>query len=82
MSHTQTSRDGRWAIHHNSDWSGDVRIVDTETGESLEVPATAILSAVAYGYVLPQRMSHLEETGWRELLAEKDTVDAGDNHGN
>lgn len=69
MSHTY-SEDGV-SVHYNSDWSGDVTITkSTDDGgpESIQVPAEVLLKAVAYGYVMPKRISDVEQSDYEELL--------------
>lgn len=54
-------------FHHNSDFSGNVII--THEGKEIEIPGSDILELVAYEYILPQKISAVEQAGWQELLS-------------
>jgi hypothetical protein len=58
---------GKFLIHYHSDYSGDAKIVNKETKESMEVPCDFILEWAA-GLIQQNRISKLEQTPWRNFL--------------
>ena len=54
-------------IHYNSDMSGNCHIINSETGEVVEVPCEDILDFVA-SYVRMQKIGKLEQMDTKELL--------------
>jgi hypothetical protein len=65
--HTCTGSQGT-KFHYNSDFSGDVIVVDKD-GHEFYIPGKDILEFVAYGYVLKEKMHQIETMGWREMLS-------------
>lgn len=58
-------------FHYNSDFSGNVRIVQTNIyGEctEIEVPGTDLLKFVALCYVATNRIGAIEQADYKELL--------------
>jgi hypothetical protein len=58
----------RHTYHFNSDFSGDICIIEEESGHEMRVPAEDLLKLVAYKYVLPQKIGKLEDMEYKDLL--------------
>ena len=54
-------------FHFNSDFSGDVKIVD-KCGNEVALSAQDILEFVAYRYVVDNRITKLESMDYLEIL--------------
>ena len=67
--HTYNSKNNI-AFHHNSDFSGEV-IIQNEEGKEFHVQGADILAFVAYCYILPEKISRLEDMNFCDLLKDK-----------
>ena len=65
--HTYTNSLTNTSFIFNSDFSGDVEIVRPGNAR-IRVPAEAILSFVAYRYVLRNRIDDLENQTYKDIL--------------
>jgi hypothetical protein len=54
-------------FNHNSDFSGYIFITDRK-GNEIKIPAGDILQLVAEAYILPKRISKLEDLTYEDLL--------------
>ena len=64
-----TYKGSQAVFNHNSDFSGDVVI--TCGGEMVTIPASDLLDFVAYQYVLPKKISELENMDAASLICGK-----------
>jgi len=56
------------SFHFNNDFSGDIIIIDKETNKEVSVNAEDILKLVAYEYILPKKISELEQLDYKNIL--------------
>jgi len=54
-------------FNFNSDFSGEVIII-TKEGKQFEIPGKDILEFVAYSYIMPNKISKIEDMEYKELL--------------
>lgn len=64
--HTYNGRDV--IIHHNQDLSGEIRIINKHTEKSTTISKYDLLNFVAREYVLPKRISELEDMDAEDIL--------------
>lgn len=68
-SKTECSEDKEMTFHYDSDFSGNIVIVNS-AGESFVITGEALLEFVAYCYVRRTKINALEDMGWQQLLKE------------
>lgn len=65
--HTYRYPGSRFVIHHNSDLSGNIHIVEVGSNKQLMIPSEDILGFIA-SFVRDQRISELEQATDHEIL--------------
>lgn len=66
--HSYISKDKTVTFHYNADFSGNV-IMFKSGGESIEVSGESLLQFVAYCYVIPKRISIIEDMDYLDALS-------------
>jgi hypothetical protein len=66
MMHSYHGRDV--VIHFNQDFSGEIQIINRISNEKVTISKYDLLNFVAKEYVLPKRISELEEMSHEELI--------------
>jgi len=56
-----------WRIHHNGDYSGDARIVNTQDENETILPCEALLQFVSQ-YIAEEKIAAIENSDWKEHL--------------
>jgi len=54
-------------IHHNSDMSGSIDIIQRDTNEAVKISGEDILEFVA-DFIRSEKISKLEQSNWKDIL--------------